>query len=44
MEGPVDEANGRTGLFANMINIKIPRAFFRKNDVKKFVEDTRSMG
>ena len=36
MEGPVDEANGLTGLFANVINIKIPREFVRKNDAKKF--------
>ena len=36
MEGPVDEANGLMGLFANMINIKIPREFVRKNDAKKF--------
>ena len=36
MEGPVDEANGFTGLLANVINIKIPREFVRKNDAKKF--------
>ena len=36
MEGPVDEANGLTGLFANMINIEIPREFVSKNDAKKF--------
>ena len=36
MEGPVDEANGLTGLLANAINIKIPRECVRKNEAKKF--------
>ena len=36
MEGPVDEATGLTGFFANVINIQIPGEFFSKNDAKKF--------
>ena len=36
MERPVDEANGLTGPFANVINIKMPREFGRKNDAQEF--------
>ena len=35
MEGPVDEANGLTGLFANVINIKIPRQFSLGSRLKR---------
>ena len=36
MEGPANEGNCLTDLFANVINIKIPREFVSKNDDKKF--------
>ena len=32
----MDEANGLTGLFPNVVDMEIPREFVSKNDAEKF--------